>query len=154
MKLRIAIIAILMMPNPVIAHHKITMLETCKATRISERYQQGYTDGKGNYVKGKVITYRERIPCNAGEQQTAHYQAPPQYQQTTPYPYQYQPPTQTSAPSPPIHRCDQLARMGLTAGGGALLGRYVGGGVKSRHTIRNTTIGAVAGGIIGRIIPC
>lgn len=58
-----------------------------------------------------------------------------------------------SAPAP-TRRCDQLSRMGLGALGGGLAGRYLVGGRKSSKTVLGTTVGAVGGLLVGRVLPC
>ena len=153
MKLQIAVIVTLLVPMPVNAHHRVVR-QSCSAYQYTETYKPGYYLPNGIWVSGRVAESQIEIPCNTQGHQTAHYQTPPQHHHSSQYPVQYQSPTNTNNSIPASNQCDQLARMGLTAGGGAILGRYLGGGVKSKHTIRNTTIGAIAGGIVGRIIPC
>ena len=50
----------------------------------------------------------------------------------------------------PVARCeDKLARMGVGGVLGGIAGRYAVGGKKSDKTILGTTIGAVAGSLVG-----
>lgn len=44
--------------------------------------------------------------------------------------------------------------MGLGALGGGLAGRYLVGGRKSSKTVLGTTVGAVGGLLVGRVLPC
>ena len=132
----------------------------CKNYRRSEKVIPGHYDQVGNWVSARIIQTNHQVPCDMPRathvshgyhQQNNYYpqQYPQQYrQQQQPVIINNQPPAQRGG------QCDQLARMGLGAGGGSVAGYFIGGGKKSKHTIRNTTIGAVAGGIIGRILPC
>ena len=123
-----------------------------------EHYTAGSYNSDGSYRKGNLKTKRKRVPCNQvevahGAYHGGYHQPYPQtYAQPYPQPYpQQQSPIVIQQGSSQSSGCDRIARMGLGAGGGALAGRYIGGGSKSKHTIRNTTIGAIAGGVIGRM---
>ena len=134
-----------------------TQTYTCKNYLRTERVVPGHYDKGGNWVSARIIQSNRAVPCDMPH---ATHVSHGYHQQNNYYPQQYpqhqqqpliinnQPPAQRGG------RCDQLARMGLGAGGGSLAGYYIGGGKQSSNTIRNTTIGAVAGGIIGRILPC
>lgn len=132
----------------------------CNAYKTTEYLEPGHRDHNGNWVSGRIREVKHKIPCQSGgavhvSHGYGHYQQhvinnypQQQYQQQQPVIINNQQPSQSG------RNCDQLARMGLGAGGGGAAGYFIGGGKKSKHTIRNTTIGAVAGGIIGRIMPC
>ena len=50
----------------------------------------------------------------------------------------------------PVNRCeDKLARMGVGGVLGGLVGRFAVGGSKSSNTVLGTTVGAVAGSLVG-----
>ena len=52
--------------------------------------------------------------------------------------------------SAPVKRCeDKLARMGVGGVLGGVVGRYAVGGSKSSNTVLGTTVGAVAGSLVG-----
>ena len=129
----------------------------CTNYRETERFVPGYYTESGNWVAGRIVQTNHQVPCDMPH---ATHVSHGYHQQNNYYPQQY--PQQQQQPliinnQPPAQsggRCDQLARMGLGAGGGGAAGYFIGGGKKSKNTIRNTTIGAVAGGIIGRILPC
>ena len=150
----------------------------CSAYRTTEYLEPGHSDHNGNWVSGRVREVKTKVPCRSGgamrvshgysqqpryqqhvinnyPQQYPQQQYQPRYQQQQ-YPQQQQQPViiNNQQPARSSRNCDQLARMGLGAGGGGAAGYFIGGGKKSKNTIRNTTIGAVAGGIIGRIMPC
>ena len=127
---------------------------TCRNYVQSERVVPGHYNEAGIWVSARIIQSNRAVPCDMphGTHISHGY-----HQQNNYYPQQYpqqpviinnQPPAQSGG------SCDQLARMGLGAGGGGAAGYYIGGGKKSKNTIRNATIGAVAGGLIGRILPC
>jgi hypothetical protein len=155
----------------------------CSAYRTTEYLEPGHRDHNGNWVGGKIREVRSKVPCQPGgairvshgysqqpyhqqhvinnyPQQYPQQQYQPRYQQQQypqqQYPQQQQQPViiNNQQPARSGGNCDQLARVGLGAGGGGAAGYFIGGGKKSKNTIRNTTIGAVAGGIIGRIMPC
>lgn len=128
----------------------------CTNYRETERVIPGHYNEAGIWVSARIIQSNHSVPCDAphGTHVSHGYHQQNNYY-PQPYPQQQQPVIINN--QPPAHsggRCDQFARMGLGAGGGGAAGYYIGGGKKSKNTIRNTTIGAVAGGIIGRILPC
>ena len=159
MKFIIALAIAVPFLTPSAAHAYATQTETytCKTYRRTERVIPGHYNRAGIWVSARIVQGNYEIPCDMPH---ATHVSHGYHQQNNYYPQQY--PQQQQQPviinnQPPVQRggrCDQLARMGLGAGGGSLAGYYIGGGKKSSNTIRNTTIGAVAGGIIGRILPC
>ena len=148
-------------PTAAHAYGLETTTYECKNYRRTERVIPGHYNQSGNWVSARIVQTNHQVPCDMPHathvshgyhQQNNYY--PQQYQQQ--YPQQQQPPViiNNQPPAQRGGRCDQLARMGLGAGGGSVAGYFIGGGKKSKHTIRNTTIGAVTGGILGRILPC
>ena len=144
-------------PTAAYAYGLETTRYHCTNYRETERFVPGYYTESGNWVAGRIVQTNQQVPCDMHH---ATHVSHGYHQQNNYYPQQY--PQQQQQPliinnQPPAQsggRCDQLARMGLGAGGGGAAGYFIGGGKKSSNTIRNTTIGAVAGGIIGRILPC
>ena len=125
----------LSIPVSVEAHSR-TFLEACEQYEVTETYIPG-TMVNGSYSRGHVDYTRNRVPCGGVYQPTYHY--PRQYQQ----------------PQQPIvvqqaHCNGKILRMGLGAIGGGFAGRYAVGGKKSNKTVLGTTLGAVAGSLIGR----
>ena len=143
-------------PSTAYAYAVETQSYTCRNYVQSERVVPGHYNEAGIWVSARIIQSNRAVPCDMPHgthvshgyhQQNNYY--PQQYpQQQQPVIINNQPPAQSGG------SCDQLARMGLGAGGGGAAGYYIGGGKKSKNTIRNATIGAVAGGLIGRILPC
>ena len=154
------LVAVLMaLPVPAVAQHQKTF-ETCRAYRHTEIYEPGRINANGGYVRGEVRTKRRRIDCAPDGYTTAHgghhYGHPPAgYQYPVPVPYpQHQggggQPVVVNT-SPPAPGCGgKLVRMGLGGILGGVAGRYAVGGRKSNKTILRTTIGAVAGSLVGR----
>ena len=136
----------------------------CKSFHITENYEPGGLNSKGIYERGSVRTTRRRIPCTNAGWESAHYShhhhAPVPYgygypQQQYQQQYQQQQPVQNRPPvvvNVPQNQCQgKLLRMGLGAVGGGFAGRYAVGGKKSNKTVLGTTLGAVAGSLLGRV---
>lgn len=138
---------LLITAQPSFAHHHVSFFQECEAYEIEEKYLKGRYDAHGNYIRGKVTSHRTRVPCPTTL--ISHHPYPPQQHQ-----YPAQPPQNYIQTSREPSRCDGLSRVLIGGLGGGIAGRYIGGGTKSRHTIRNTTIGAVTGGLLGRLLPC
>ena len=152
------LVAVLMaLPLPAVAQHQKTF-ETCRAYRHTEIYEPGRINANGSYVRGRVNSNRDRIDCTPDGYTTAHMghhygHLPAGYPYPVPMPYPQQQaggqPIVVNTPSPP--ECGgKLVRMGLGGILGGVAGRYVVGGRKSNKTILGTTIGAVAGSLVGR----
>ena len=145
--LLVVISSLTLISQPAFAHHQ-SVHETCHRYRYSEEYIPGYTTPEGIYVQGRIKQSNIQLPCNSYQVHNPHY--------TTPhYPQQQQ--SQAVAITPPTSQaksCDGIARMGISTLAGGLAGRYLGGGVKSPNTVRNTTIGAVGGFVVGSLLPC
>ena len=149
----------LLSTEPSFAHHHQQVRETCNAYRYTETYKPGHYLPNGTWVSGRVVQGQVEIPCSSygtptpvvAHHHSGHHHHPTQ-QQAPPQSSQHvQNVVQASAGT---QRCDGLSRVLVGGLGGGIAGRYIGGGSKSKHTIRNTTIGAVAGGLLGRVLPC
>ena len=138
----------------------------CKSYQITESYERGGLNPSGIYQRGEVRTTRRRVPCTNAGWKSAHYSphhhAPVPYGYGHPYPQHY-PTHQAPAAAQAVQvnsapavagQCDQLTRMGLGALGGGIAGRYLVGGRKSSKTVLGTTVGAVSGLLVGRVLPC
>lgn len=139
-----------LVPQAAVAHHHSRTFERCSTTRTTETYIPGYQDEYGYYRKGSIQVDQQELAC-APAAPVGYYSH--QYQQPQ---YQYAPQQQQQASQPTVvavqeQRCEgQLMRMGLGAIGGGFAGRYAVGGKKSNKTVLGTTLGAVAGSLIGR----
>ena len=154
------LVAVLMaFPLPAGAQHQRTF-ETCRSYRHTETYVPGRINANGRYEQGEVRTKRRRIDCAPDGYTTAHgghhYGHPPAgypYPVPVPYPQHQgggggQPVVVNNSSAP---ECGgKLVRMGLGGILGGVAGRYAVGGRKSNKTILGTTIGAVAGSLVGR----
>ena len=120
-----------------------TFLEACEQYEVTETYTPG-TMVNGSYSRGHVDYTRNRVPCGGTYQPTHHYSQPYNH-----YPQQYQQPQQPIIVQQ-AHCNGKILRMGLGAIGGGFAGRYAVGGKKSNKTVLGTTLGAVAGSLIGR----
>lgn len=155
MKFSPILISGLFFATPAIAQQgQSNFYSTQKCYEYYEHYTAGSYNSDGSYRRGDLRIKRRKVPCNQVElahngYHGNHQSYPQSYAQ--PYPQQQSPIVIQQGSSQPTRNCDSLARMGIGAGGGAIAGRYLGGGKKSKHTIRNTTIGAIAGGFLGRI---
>jgi hypothetical protein len=133
-----------------------THIIECNQFHITEQYIAGGIGENGYYRRGRIESNKHRIPCHNSivppSYQTSHYY--PHHYPTYGTPRQSQPMIVNQQAPSNSRGCDQLVRMGFGSAIGGAGGWYLGGGKKSRHSIRNTTIGALAGGIIGRIVPC
>ena len=117
--------------TPTVAH--AYGLETtryrCTNYRETERFVPGYYNESGSWVAGRIVQTNHQVPCDMPHSTHVSHGY---HQQNNYYPQQY--PQQQQQPliinnQPPAHRggrCDQLARMGLGAGGGSLLGARAG----------------------------
>ena len=126
-----------------------TFLEECEQYEVTETYTPG-TLSNGSYSRGSVNYVRNRVPCQGSYQPVHHYSQPYNH-----YPQQYQQPSGYHQAQQPIviqqAQCEgKILRMGLGALGGGFAGRTVVGGRKSNKTVLGTTLGAVAGSLIGR----
>ena len=155
MKMKVLLSLLIAIPAIPVSAQQVSTFEECRRYIITERYTPGYTDHNGYYQRGDIHTNRNRTDCYY----PTHYQQ--QINHTyVPRPHIVPSQNQQSIVNQPIvnqtpqRNCDSLSRLGLGIFGGGTAGRYIGGGKKSRHTIRNTTIGAIAGGILAGVIPC
>ena len=126
-----------------------TFLEECEQYEVTETYTPG-TLSNGSYSRGSVNYVRNRVPCQGNYQPIHHYSQPYNH-----YPQQYHQPSGYHQAQQPIviqqAQCEgKILRMGLGALGGGFAGRTVVGGRKSNKTVLGTTLGAVAGSLIGR----
>ena len=150
----IYIVAATFFSEPSKAHHRVDIIE-CNSYHITESYEPGGLNSSGFYERGSITTNRNRIPCNPSGWESAHYS--PHHHAPTAYPYpvqQQQQPIQSNRPTVvnvQQNQCEgKLLRMGLGAIGGGFAGRYAVGGKKSNKTLLGTTLGAMAGSLIGR----
>ena len=141
--------------EPADAHNQTEIIE-CNSYHITENYEPGGLNSRGVYERGSVSTTRRRIPCtNAGwgsAHHSPHHHAPVPYEYGHPQQQQQYQQQQPVVVNVPQNQCQgKLLRMGLGAVGGGFAGRYAVGGKKSNKTVLGTTLGAVAGSLLGRI---
>ena len=143
---------------PVNAHHHYQSRESCTAYRHHETYKPGYYDHNGTWIRGRVQRGSTSIPCSTD---TASRPPTTHSQHHHPYQHQYEPPRppqNTSQPilinntTTPTTGCtNKVGRMVIGAAGGAVAGNYMWGGRKSKNSVRNIGLSALAGSLLGRI---
>ena len=151
--------ALMAFPFPALAHHQ-QVRETCNAYRYTETYRPGRYDHNGTWIGGRVVEGQVEIPCPAYGGEVAHavHHHSHSYPAAVPYPRQQQPQqanpvliNNQAAGAVPPQRCGGvLARMGIGGILGGVAGRYAVGGKKSKNTVLGTTVGAMAGSLVGR----
>ena len=138
-------------PTAAFAHHQPLVRETCKAYRHTETYKPGHYLPNGIWVSGRVVRGQVEIPCSSYGTPAPVVAHHPHYHHD-PAPVVSSAPTVVQQPvaQAPVARCEgKLARMGVGGVLGGIAGRYAVGGKKSDKTILGTTIGAVAGSLVG-----
>ena len=158
--LQVLVAVLMAFPLPAIAHHQ-QVRDTCNAYRHTETYRPGRYDHNGRWIGGRVVEGQVEIPCSSYGGEVAHAvhhhsHAPHAYPAAVHYPQQQQPQQanpvliNNQAGGAVQQRCSgKLARMGLGGILGGVVGRYAVGGRKSNKTVLGTTIGAVAGSLVG-----
>ena len=141
---------------PALAHHNHHLVTSCDSYRMVKRYVPARFNRHGALVGGYWKTKRKCAhPTRTLLVRTPHHQ----YIHSAYIPYHHAPaPVVRSAPTvvqqpiaqAPVAQCEgKLARMGVGGVLGGIAGRYAVGGKKSDKTILGTTIGAVAGSLVG-----
>ncbi len=141
---------------PALAHHNHHLVTSCDSYRVVKRYVPARFNRHGALVGGYWKTKRKCAhPTQTLLVSTPHHQhihSAYIHYHHAPAPVVRSAPTVVQQPVAQalVDQCeDKLARMGVGGVLGGIAGRYAVGGKKSDKTILGTTIGAVAGSLVG-----
>ena len=141
---------------PALAHHNHHLVTSCDSYRVVKRYVPARFNRHGVLVGG---FYKTKRKC-AHPARTLLVSAPHHGHIHSAYIHYHHAPAPVVRSAPTVvqqpvaqalvDQCeDKLARMGVGGVLGGIAGRYAVGGKKSDKTILGTTIGAVAGSLVG-----
>ena len=141
---------------PALAHHNHYLVTSCDSYRAVKRYVPARFNRHGVLVGGFWKTKRKCAhPTRTLLLSTPHHghiNSAYIHYHHAPSPVVRSAPTVVQQPvaQAPVEQCEgKLARMGVGGVLGGIAGRYAVGGKKSDKTILGTTIGAVAGSLVG-----
>ena len=141
---------------PALAHHNHHLVTSCDSYWVVKRYVPARFNRHGALVGGYWKSKRKCAhPTRTLLVSTPHHQhihSAYIHYHLAPVPVARTAPTVVQQPvaQAPVARCaGKLARMGVGGVLGGIAGRYAVGGRKSDKTILGSTIGAVAGSLVG-----
>ena len=140
-----------------VAHHPHHRVTSCNSYKVVKRYMPARYNSYGQLVGGRWKTKRKCAhPTRTllvSSPYHRHIHSPHIHPHASmPVVVQEQMVVYQPVATAPLKRCeDKLARIGVGGVLGGVVGRYAVGGSKSSKTVLRTTLGAVAGSLVGAV---